>query len=335
MSTHLNPWTLQRFSKILRSRGLIDWHLKHVRTRKAELRFESTCPRFRALVAEFLREQSARNLAKDTVNNLRCGLVDFAAYLRGRSLRFDALDYHHALSWMEDVRKGGLAPVGMNRKLHIVRRFYRWLVARKLIPDSPFETFQPLRVSRKLPKILSETEVARLIEGGGSARNRAILEFLYATGCRAGELHRTDLGAVSFEARTARTIAKGGHEQLLYLNDSALGAIRRYLPERAALLRRRPGPPESALFLKRDGRRMTSYSVRNLVVEAGRRAKLGRTVNPHMLRHSFATHLLDRGADLFSIMQFLGHRNIQSTVRYLQVATAKLSEVHRKYHPRS
>jgi integrase/recombinase XerD len=331
---HLNPWCLQRFSKILQKRGLISWHLKHVRTRQAEVRFTNTCPTFRGLIADFLREQSVRNLTESTLSCLRSGLVDFASYLADRSLSFESLEYQHALSWMEEMRRSGLAPIGLNRKLHIVKRFYRWLTARKLIQESPFETFMAVRVSRKLPKILSEPEIVRLIKGASSTRTRAILEFLYATGCRAGELRRTDLNAISFEDRTLRTTGKGGHEQTLYLNDSALRAIRAYLPERAALLKGRPELKGEALFLKRDGTRITTYTIRNVVVESGRRAGLSHGVHPHMLRHSFATHLLNRGADLFSIMQFLGHRNIQSTVRYLQIATTKLSEIHRRYHPR-
>jgi integrase/recombinase XerD len=207
--------------------------------------------------------------------------------------------------------------------------------ARKLISDSPFEELRSVRVTSKLPRVLSENEILRLIRGASTLRDRAVLEVLYASGCRIGGLCSMDLSKVSFAERKATTIAKGGNETTLYLNESAVRAIKRYLPVREfEIAKAGSNLVPTALFLRRGAVRLTTTAGNSIVQSVAKRAKLGKRVNAHMIRHTFATHVLNRGADLYSIMQFLGHRSIESTVRYLQVATARLSEVHRKYHPR-
>ena len=334
LKAKINPWGFLRISKTLKIRGVIPWELKHTRTRAREGRWASCARPFRIEVEAWLRLQRVRNLVPSTLLSLKAELLTFGGYLRMHRLAFERVTYSDALSWLEGVRDSGLSTSTLNHRLSVVKRFYAWLKARRIINETPFDTLQCIRRRYKLPRILEEPEVVRLIRSANSCRARAILEVLYASGCRAGELCKLDLNQVSFAEKTARTVGKGGHERVIYFNESAIKAIKAYLPTRQRILRKCGIADEKALFLTRQGTRLTLCSVIGMVKIASERARLGKHVHPHMLRHSFATHLLNRGADLFSIMQFLGHKNIQSTVRYLQVATARLSEVHRRFHPR-
>jgi len=283
---------------------------------------------------EWLRHQRARFASASTLKVHECELHHLGLYLKSKRLSCSKLRYSDALAWVEGLRDSGLSPLAFNRRLNMAKRFFAWLRSRKVISESPFETFFGARVARSLPKVLTESDVARLIRASDRGRNRAILEVMYSSGCRIGDLCAMDLDKVSFAERTARTRGKGGHETILYLNTSALAAIRAYLPERTRTLTRGNAQEQPALFVCRGGYRLSRSAARIALQAAAKKAGISKRVHPHLLRHSFATHLLNRGADLFSIMQFMGHKNIQSTVRYLQVATARLSEIHRRYHPR-
>ena len=330
----LSNYGFIRLSRVLRSEGAIPWVLRHTSTQKRERQWETCSPGYRSQVEEWIRTQRIRNLVPQTLYSHQGVLQAFGEYLARENLAFDRLGYSDALTWLEGLKNTGPKPRGFNRKLCIVKRFYGWLRARKLIDDSPFETIQSVRLARKLPQVLEEREAVRLIRAAATRRERAVVETLYSTGCRAGELCKLDVNKVSFVEKTARTVGKGGHDRILYLNESALRAIRQYLPFRADILSRNRLEHEPALFLTRHGTRITFNVVIEIVDRCARHARLSKHVHRHMLRHTFATHMLNRGADLFSIMQLMGHKNIQSTVRYLQVATARLSEIHRKYHPR-
>ena len=334
LKAKINPWGFLRISKVLKSQGIIKWELKHIRTQVREALWASCSQGYRQEVEGWLRLQRLRDLSPSTLGSLRAELLTFGAYLKNRQLSFDQVTYSEAFRWLEGVRDSGVSTSTFNHRLTVIQRFYDWLRARKVIGETPFETFQTVRLRYKLPRILEERQVVRLIRAANTCRARAILEALYASGCRAGELCKLDLDQISFTEKTARTIGKGGHERVIYFNESAMSAISAYLPTRQRILSKHGNSEEKALFLTKQGTRVTLCSVIGMVKVASGRARLGKHVHPHMLRHSFATHLLNRGADLFSIMQFLGHKNIQSTVRYLQIATARLSEVHRKFHPR-
>lgn len=324
----------RRMSEVMKNRGVLKWAFRHRRTLQCENNWAGCPPEFRRQVEEWLRFQRVRSLARETLRTHRNELRHLGFYLQKEGISFRNVAYADALAWLEKQRDSGLVPTGFNRRLHLVQRFYAWLRSRKIVEGSPFETFLSARYSRKLPKVLGEQEMARLIRGAEPGRNRAVLEILYASGCRIGDLCKIDLDKLSLKERTAQTRGKGGHEMKIYLNDAALRAIRAYLPERARELRKWQLLEDPALLLGRGGVRLTPAAARGAVDSAAKRSGLDKHVHPHMIRHSFATHLLNRGADIYSIMQFLGHTNIQSTVRYLQVATAKLSEVHRKFHPR-
>lgn len=325
---------LVQVSHFLKSRSIIGWQLDSATVRHRENRWASCSREFRDLAEVFLREREVQNLSKARLSGMWHELVSLGSYLNSNNLGFDRLAYNDVLTWLEQLRKSGLGSSSINGRLYSAKGFYGWLRARKLIEDSPFAVFRSVREHRKLPRLLTEEEVLRLIRAARDCRERAIIEVLYASGCRVHELVRLDLHSLSLSERTARTIGKGGHERIIYLNGSAIDAIKAYLRWRTPIVKKYSCQNEPGLFVTLFGTRIATGSVRNLVAEVGVRAEFELRIHPHILRHSFATHLLNRGADLFSIMQFLGHKNIQSTVKYLQVATARLSEVHRKYHPR-
>jgi site-specific recombinase XerD len=329
----IGTWGFRKLSHSLKEKGVITWELTHSRTRAFEKRCEALCPRLRHYICEWLRFQRARHLSDASIIATRLNLVRFGEFLGREGVAFDHVEYCNALSWLELSRSSGAAISWVNAGLSVVKRFYRWLVARGVIAMTPFEEFKGLHIPRKLPQIMTEDEMKRLIEAATPGRNRAILEVLYASGCRAGEIGRMEIAELSFNRQTIKTVGKGGDERLAFLNRSAVKAIQAYLPVRMASAKRRSGPQLKTLFLNHQGNVLSKYSVRNIVSDTAIAAGL-KHVHPHLIRHSFATHLLDRGADLFSIMQFLGHKNIQTTVRYLHVATARLSEVYRRFHPR-
>lgn len=327
-------FTFMRLSSILRDKGAIDWQFRHIKAQQAEERWQLCPGPYRKHAEEFLREGRARNLARGTLWILSNDLTVFGLFLARHKYHHLKLSYEAAVSWFEEVRDSGTPPRSMNRRLLIIKRFYSWLVARRLLDLSPLETLRAVREPSLLPRLLTEQQMGDLINNTEHVRDRAILEVLYSSGCRLGDLKGIDLPNVSFEERTAKTTVKGGHESILYFNDSAISALRRYLEVRTAILEKHDWVEQPALFVNRLGARFSGHGIRAVVHKAARRALPNVRVYPHMFRHSFATHMLNRGADVFSIMRFLGHKDIQSTIRYLQIATARLSEVHRKFHPR-
>lgn len=334
LKKHMNAWGFVRLSRALKKKGLVSWELKHVLTQARELRWNGCPSGYRERVEEWLRIEQARNLCPATMKRLREELFLLGNWIRSQHLSFELVERSDALSWLESQRARKLSPSTLNHRLAIAKRFYGWLVLEDLIKKSPFDHLGFARLSRKLPRFLEVHEMAQLLTGARPGGDKAALEVMYSSGCRVSELCNLELNQVSMTEKTARTVGKGGHDRVIYLNDSAIRAIRSYLPLRSALSKRADPQDRGALFLNSTGTRFSIMSVRAVLERTLGASKLEKHVSPHMIRHSFATHMLNRGADIYSIMQFLGHRSIESTVRYLQVATARLSEVHRKYHPR-
>lgn len=321
-------------SRALRSKGMINWEFRHIRAQRSHARWNACPAGFRLHGEEFMREGRARGLAKGTMWSIKNDLTVFGLFLARKRLSHLDLPYTDAVSWFEEVCNSGLAPKTVNRQVMIVKRFYNWLIARGLIRISPLSTLRTVREPHKLPRILTERQVRKLILATTEPRERAIIEIMYSSGARLGDLRNMDLPKVSLEDRVAKTTVKGKNEAMLYLNNASIRALKRYMPLREAILKERGVTQESALFVSKWGRRYSACGIRGAVHNAARKGLPNLRVYPHMIRHSFAAHMLNRGADVYSIMRLLGHRDIQSTVTYLQVATARLSLVHSKYHPR-
>lgn len=230
------------------------------------------------------------------------------------------------------------APATIGRKLAAVRGLFRFLKRRGLVEANPFQGVRGPKQPRRLPDFLPVDEAfvlldARHPEDPIGVRDRAILEVLYGGGLRVAELVGLDLMHLDMAAREVRVLGKGRKERIVPLGSKALSALEAYLAVRSSLCRG-PGDPE-ALFLNRLGGRLSARSVGRLLERAVLRAGLSRRVHPHTLRHSYATHMLDGGADLRDIQELLGHARLSTTQRYTHVTLARLREVYDQAHPRA
>lgn len=229
------------------------------------------------------------------------------------------------------------APATVARKLAAVKGLFRFLEGQRTITRSPTAFIETPRLWRRLPQTLNRQEVERLLSSvkaeGLGLRDLAMLELLYGTGLRVSELVSLDLGSCNFEVGFLRCIGKGNKERIVPLGRSATAVVRRYLEaERPQLVARHP--EIQALFVNRRGARLTRQRVWQLLRRYARAGLITKTIGPHTLRHSFATHLLEGGADLRTVQELLGHASISTTQRYTHVDRSRLKTVHEKYHPR-
>ena len=230
-----------------------------------------------------------------------------------------------------------------------VRGWYRFLERRGLVGGNPFAEIRSLRTEKRLPSFLFEEEMARLVEMPSrepcpdgeefwKLRDRAVLETLYSTGCRISELVSLDLHDVDLKNHTARVMGKGAKERNLFLGAAAVEVLRAYMTMRPFHMHKSDtsGTAEEsarALFINQRGGRVTDRGVRFILGEYLARANLGKRVTPHTFRHSFATHLLDRGADIRAVQELLGHASLSTTQVYTHVGMERLKKVYRRAHP--
>ena len=247
------------------------------------------------------------------------------------------LDLGLIRSFMGELHRQGQSRASVARKLSALRTFIRYLRREGWIETDPAALAVAPRREIKVPAHLSIDEMSRLLEMPDTSdplgrRDRAILEFFYASGLRLSELVGLDLEDVNLNGRIVRVFGKGAKERLIPFNDSTKGAIRAWLKDRAAIC----GTQRvDALFVNFRGTRLTGRSVQRLVAKYVTACSTRFGISPHALRHSFATHLLQRGADLRAIQELLGHVQLSTTQRYTHVNAAQLLDVYRKAHPRA
>lgn len=268
--------------------------------------------------------------------------VDYLGQTRGEEHAWDlvSVDYPLLRRYLAHLTRSEYNRTSILRKLSALRALFRYLVAAGKLEHNPAALLQPARTTRRLPEALSEAEAAEMMalsdeHDALGQRNEAIVELLYATGMRVSELAGLDVADLDLERRTARVLGKGNRERVVFFGAPAREAVRRYLQQgRTLLLARRQGTAEEpALVLNRYGQRLSVRGiqsvVRNLALQLGASAR----TSPHTLRHSFATHLLDRGADLRAIQELLGHKRLATTQIYTHVSQARLREAYQKAHP--
>jgi|SoiMethySBSTD1v2_1073268.scaffolds.fasta_scaffold335201_2 integrase/recombinase XerC len=282
----------------------------------------------------FLRHLSAeRNASAHTLRSYRVDLTDFQRFLAARGLAgVAAADPRAVRAWLATLHARGLAPASIGRKLAALRSWCRFLVRRGLLERNPAREVRGPRQPRKLVGFLPIDEATQLVEGravSGPARARdlAILELLYACGVRVSELSGLDLDAVDRAEASLRVLGKGRKERIVPFGGPAARALENWLSVRGES----PGP----LFTNARGGRLGTRSIHAIVRRSARQAGITRRVSPHTLRHSFATHLLDRGADLRMIQELLGHSRLSTTQRYTHVAAEQLVKVYDRAHPRA
>ncbi len=244
----------------------------------------------------------------------------------------------HLTSYLSHRKRSGLASASIKLIVVALKIFFRWLHARERLPGDIGELMPLPRTERFLPETLNELQAETLMEGvpenaPHALRNRAILELLYASGLRVSELVNARLENLDMDARVIRVTGKGNKMRLIPVGKKACEAIRIYLEqERPAMVKKRTG---SEIFLSARGSKLTTVRIWQIVKEIARNAGLSANVYPHLLRHSFATHLLSNGADLRIIQELLGHADIATTQIYTHVDQHRLKAVHFKFHPRA
>jgi integrase/recombinase XerD len=243
----------------------------------------------------------------------------------------------HVVTWLEGLRARGLAPASVARRLSALRGFYRHLVREGDLHRDPTEHLDTPRAARPLPRALSIDSARTLVEAPdvrrpAGVRDRAVLELLYATGMRASECLGLDLENLNLAAGYVVCTGKGGKQRLVPVGAEALEWVRRYLQQvRPRDTRRRDA---GRLFVNPRGGPLSRQSLWAIVRRAAATAGLKRRVSPHVLRHSFASHLLEGGADLRSVQAMLGHADISTTQIYTHLPTAAIQRMYRAFHPR-
>ena len=264
--------------------------------------------------------------------------------------RLAGLDYRAVRSYLAELTRQGYSRRSVARKLSALRSFFGFCMRQGLLTASPLVRLERPRQRRSLPAFLRLPEVETMLaqpprETAVGKRDRALLELFYASGIRLAELVGLDLGDLELppedEPRAqgrVLVLGKGGRERFVPVGSAAVAALRRYIVEgRPQLERRRPvtAPPEPALFLSVRGRRLSRRAVQQIVRKYAHKAALPRRVTPHTLRHTFATHLLERGADLRSVQELLGHANLATTQIYTHVTAERIRRTYRAAHPRA
>lgn len=271
-----------------------------------------------------------KNYSDHTILNYKIDLEEFFDFLKGIS--FKDIDYPVLRRYVAHIRARNLKPRSVARKLSCLRSFFKYLHREGIVDKNPAKLLMTPKLDKKLPNFLSEEETSTLIEStdtdkSSELRDRAIFETLYSTGIRVSELVGLNEHSVDSIGNVIRVMGKGKKERIVPIGEKAIEALMAYAQVRSK--------KSSALFLNKTGGRLTTRSIRNIINKYIQRAGLHKKVSPHAIRHSFATHLLNRGADLRSVQELLGHMNLSTTQIYTHLTTEKLKSVYDQAHPRA
>jgi integrase/recombinase XerC len=283
--------------------------------------------------------EAEKNASHYTVRNYRDDLLDFLYFLKKKKidpLNETKVDRHVLRDYLSELVNRGIVKTSISRKLSAIRSFYRYLVREKIIPKNPIEQLSSPKLDKRLPSFLTIEEVERLLNAPDLStplgqRDRALLELLYASGLRVSELVGLTPEQVDLESNEIRVLGKGSKERVVLMGEPAAAALKSYLKEgRTKLLGKKRS---QALFLNRYGQRLPARSVQRLLEGHAKKAGIGKRVHPHMLRHTFATHMLDGGADLRVVQELLGHARLTSTQIYTHVTKRQARKVYLAAHP--
>ncbi len=274
-----------------------------------------------------------REASKHTITNYRIDLRRFKQFLDKKPLK--EVDYLLIRQFLANLRQENLAKSSIGRILSTLRSFFKFLVREGLVESNPIAGVSTPKKEKKLPVFMQEPEVSKLIESPlkdvSGLRDRAILETLYSTGMRVSELVGMDTTYCDIIGGAVKVFGKGKKERLAPLGDKAALAIADYLKASKDIRK----PKTKAIFLNKRGGRLTDRSVRRVIDKYIKKASLRESISPHTLRHSFATHLLNRGADLRSVQELLGHASLSTTQIYTHVSTERMKQAYQKAHPRA
>jgi integrase/recombinase XerD len=279
-----------------------------------------------------------KGLAKNTIEAYSHDLNRFSDYLKAKGIQ-DILNVgkFDVRAFLLILKRQGLSTKTISRNLVAIRTFFKFLIQEGILEANPIEEVGSPTVAKTLPEILTLKEVEELLEQPNiktplGIRDRAMLEMLYATGMRVSELTRLPMNQVNLEGGYVLIYGKGSKERMVPLGSEAMKWLALYL--RMARGRFAKRKESNALFISRSGKGMSRQRFWRSLKEYGRKAGIRKRISPHLLRHSFASHLLERGADLRSVQIMLGHVDISTTQIYTHVTGERLKKIHQRYHPR-
>jgi integrase/recombinase XerD len=277
-----------------------------------------------------------KGLAEKTIAAYRADLHSLLQFLHTHAMTLHEVDENTLLVYLRHLSNRTGSAKTLSRHLASLRGFFSHLHEQGVISENPALILSNPKIARTIPDVLTQEETARLLETPDRGtklglRDRAILEVLYGAGLRVSEL--TNLRPLDYDAQTdiLRIWGKGGKERIVPLNQTAATMLTSYLTTRSALFT----PHQDAVFLNRSGNQLTRQGVWKMIKRYGLKARITKTISPHTLRHCFATHLLEGGADLRTVQVLLGHADISATEIYTHVQTRRLLDIHHKHHPRS
>ncbi len=281
--------------------------------------------------------EAERHASRYTVRNYTRDLLDFFSYLRSRKIAtLSDVDRHVLRGYLSHLVGEDFARVSIARKLSAVRSFYRYLLREKIVATDPVADTSSPKLDKRLPEFLTTEETVRLLQAPPLStpqgqRDRALLELLYASGLRVSELVSLDLEQINLNTREIRVWGKGGKERVVLMGEPAALALTNYLNQgRLELLGKKKN---RALFVSHYGKRLVERSIQRILNKYASVAGIKKRVHPHLLRHTFATHLLDGGADLRVVQELLGHANLSSTQIYTHVTQSRARRVYLDAHP--
>lgn len=287
-------------------------------------------------IESFIRYLKAeRNFSEHTLRAYTGDIIDFAFFLTNNNIRFPEADKHIIRKYLAKLNEKELSKATLNRKFAALRTFYKFLIINNTVKKSPLENISPPKKDKKVPAFLTIEEMTELFNiPNMRLRDRAMIELLYSSGLRIQELLSLNLKNIDYIISNLVTVrGKGDKERIVPVGDKSLSAIREYINERRA--QGLPYDINSPLFLNSQAKRLDQRSARRVINNWFIKAGITKKVSPHTLRHTFATHILDRGCDLRSVQEMLGHKNLSTTQIYTHVTIESLKKVYEKSHPRA
>jgi integrase/recombinase XerD len=294
----------------------------------------------KALLEEFLNYLSIeRGLSKNTISSYRTDLAHFIGHLETNAIDdADKVKRQDITDYMLGLKAGGISSNSISRALVAIKMFYRFLVSERLASDDVPGVLESPRLIRPLPNVLGIAEVDKLLcapdlRDWMGIRDKAALELIYATGMRVSELVELIMDGLNLDVGYIKCRGKGDKERIVPIGKAAKEALERYITKVRPGLQKKPGQ-DKHLFLSRLGRKISRVSFWKMIKKNAKLARIRKDITPHTLRHSFATHLLERGADLRVVQELLGHADISTTQIYTHINKERLKSIHKQFHPR-
>ena len=291
------------------------------------------------LIEQFLDYLTVeRGLSRNTITSYRRDLIKFTGYLDSRGIgKIQKITKHDISKYLYYLKDKELSAGTISRNLVAIKMLFRFLIAEKVVTEDPASMMESPKLSRGLPDTLDTSEIIRMLEaperkGLLAPRDTAALELMYATGMRVSEMVELVMDGLNLDIGFIKCVGKGNKERIIPVGDKAKIALEKYIRKTRPKLIKVPGVKH--IFLSRLGKKISRQSFWKMIKKYSKIAGIKKNISPHTLRHSFATHLLEKGADLRSVQEMLGHADISTTQLYTHINKARLKGIHKKFHPR-